>query len=105
MKRRSSPWRLASKVGDRAPRTTIDPLLRVLCHQGEKAISVVVPEAGPPAAHFGTPADASGWLAWRVDGVSLYLSGPLPATVVLTLEGGGSVGVSCGWPSEDGPES
>lgn len=100
--RERSPWVKATKLGADHPQTTIDPLLKTLCMQGEKALSIKASRGHEPVAHFGTPGDPERWKAWREDAISIFLLGEVPSKVSFALGPAADVVVEVEWGDEDG---
>lgn len=100
--RERSPWVKATKLGPDHPVTTLHPLLRTLCMQGEKALSMKAKRGQEPVAHFGSPPDPENWVAWRTDAISIFLFGDVPATVEMALGDAADVVVTVGWSDNDG---
>lgn len=91
------------RLGKDSPRTTIDPLLRAICMNGDKAISVIAFRGDPPKAQVGTPLDAEAFVVWRVDAISIFFHGDLPTSIDLGVTPGAGVRVTAVWEQPDSP--
>ncbi len=99
-----SPWhRAARRLGADSPRTTLDPTLRTICMNGDHAISVIAHRGGPSSAQVGTPLDAEAFVAWRVEGVSVFFHGDLPVSIELRCTPGAEVVATAEWGEHDLP--
>jgi len=87
-KRQPRPAARAQPLTGVAPATTFAPDLALLCHHGERAVTVAAGPDGQLVAVLGSPFDPEAFVTWRADGIQVFFRGEAPARLDLQLSAG-----------------
>jgi hypothetical protein len=86
--RRPRPAARAQALGGDPPATTFSADLAVLCHHGERAVTVATGPDGELVAVLGSPFDPEAFVTWRADGIQVFFRGEAPTRLDLQLSAG-----------------
>jgi hypothetical protein len=89
--RRRRPAARAAVLPGVPPKTLLSPDLVVLCHHGERAVTVAGGRDRKPVAVLGSPFDPEAFVTWRADGIQIFFRGDPPARLELRLSAGAFV--------------
>ena len=89
--RKARPAARAQPLTGPPPVTTFSSDLAVLCHHGERAVTVAGSPDGSLVAALGSPFDPEAFITWRADGIQIFFRGEAPARLDLQLSAGAHV--------------
>src|SRR3954452_20903687 len=89
--RKQRPSARAEPLAGPAPATSFSPDLRMLCHHGERAVTVAPGPHRELVAVLGSPFDPEAFVTWRADGIQVFFRGEAPARLDLQLSAGAFV--------------
>jgi hypothetical protein len=92
--RKPRPAARAQPLAGPPPATTFSPDLLVLCHHGERAVTVAAGPGREPVAVLGSPFDPEAFVTWRADGIQVFFRGEAPTRLDLHLSAGAFVTVT-----------
>ena len=85
------PSARAEPLAGPAPETVFASDLLVLCHHGERAVTVAAGPGGGLVAALGSPFDPEAFVTWRAEGIQVFFRGEAPARLELQLSAGAFV--------------
>lgn len=91
--RKRRPAARAQALAGSLPETVFSSDLVLLCHHGERAVTVASGPDRELLAVLGSPFDPEAFVTWRTDGIQVFFRGEVPARLELQLSAGASLRV------------